>query len=72
MRGIPRWMHVLVARIDDGGSEISVVGSPLRMSATPTKVGGSVPELGQHTEEVLLEIGYSWDEIEQLRTDGAL
>jgi crotonobetainyl-CoA:carnitine CoA-transferase CaiB-like acyl-CoA transferase len=27
------------------------------------------PEHGQHTEEVLLEIGYDWDEIAALRDD---
>jgi crotonobetainyl-CoA:carnitine CoA-transferase CaiB-like acyl-CoA transferase len=33
---------------------------------------GPAPELGQHTEEVLLEAGYGWDEIAQLRESGAL
>jgi formyl-CoA transferase len=30
------------------------------------------PELGQHTEEVLLEAGYSWEEISRLRGSGAI
>jgi crotonobetainyl-CoA:carnitine CoA-transferase CaiB-like acyl-CoA transferase len=25
------------------------------------------PEFGQHTEEVLLEYGYSWEDIEQFK-----
>jgi len=29
------------------------------------------PELGEHTEEVLLEIGYTWDDIAHLRDQGA-
>ena len=29
------------------------------------------PEAGQHSEEVLLELGYSWDEIGDLRERGA-
>jgi crotonobetainyl-CoA:carnitine CoA-transferase CaiB-like acyl-CoA transferase len=32
----------------------------------------AAPELGQHTEEVALEIGLSWDEIERLKASGAL
>lgn len=48
-----------------------VVGSPIRLSETPTVPGVVAPELGQHTEEVLLEAGFSWDELEQLRADGA-
>ncbi|MGD9749754.1 MAG: CaiB/BaiF CoA transferase family protein [Acidimicrobiia bacterium] len=48
-----------------------VVGNPIRLSDTPTVAGVVAPELGQHTEEVLLEAGFSWEEIEQLRADGA-
>jgi crotonobetainyl-CoA:carnitine CoA-transferase CaiB-like acyl-CoA transferase len=31
-----------------------------------------VPELGQHAEEVLLENGYSWNDIGTLSADGAI
>jgi len=31
-----------------------------------------VPELGQHTEEVLLELGYNWDQIVALKERGAI
>jgi len=30
------------------------------------------PEFGQHTEEVLLELGYSWEEIGTLRDTGVV
>jgi crotonobetainyl-CoA:carnitine CoA-transferase CaiB-like acyl-CoA transferase len=46
------------------------VGIPVEMSATPGSIQGPAPELGQHTEEVLLEVGYSWEEIEALRDAG--
>jgi crotonobetainyl-CoA:carnitine CoA-transferase CaiB-like acyl-CoA transferase len=49
---------------------IRVVGSPLTLSATPVRPAGPPPELGQHTEEVLLELGYAWEEIEALRDGG--
>lgn len=47
-------------------------GSPFRMSLTPTEVATRVPEIGEHTEEVLLELGYSWDDIDNLRLAGAI
>ena len=48
-----------------------MVGSPIRLSATPTTPTSTVAELGQHTEEVLLEVGCTWEDIEQYRADGA-
>lgn len=48
-----------------------VVGTPVRFSATPARPGVVAPELGQHTEEILLEAGFSWDEMAQLQADGA-
>ena len=50
---------------------VKVVGNPIRLSATPTEPGIVAPEIGQHTEEVLLEVGFSWDEIDELRAEGA-
>jgi formyl-CoA transferase/CoA:oxalate CoA-transferase len=51
---------------------MSIVGSPVDLSGTPAEPGVTAPELGQHTEEVLLEAGYSWEEIAGLRGAGAI
>ena len=51
---------------------IRFVSTPIEFSETPVKSQGPQPELGQHTEEVLLEIGYDWDEIVKLREEGAI
>ncbi len=50
--------------------KIRVVGNPLTLSATPVGPAGPPPELSQHTEEVLLELGYAWEEVEALRAKG--
>ena len=49
-----------------------VPGPAVRMSATPSRVQGGGPELGQHTESVLLAAGFTWPEIEALRASGAI
>ena len=44
------------------------VGNPIKMSDSPTDVTRS-PLLGEHTDEVLGQLGYSATEIAQLRSD---
>ncbi|HEX2171577.1 MAG TPA: CoA transferase [Dehalococcoidia bacterium] len=47
--------------------EVPAVNSPLRLSETPVRVERSAPLLGEHTEAVLTEIGYSAEEVRRLR-----
>tara|TARA_A100001037_G_scaffold16369_1_gene14349 strand:- start:97 stop:1284 length:1188 start_codon:yes stop_codon:yes gene_type:complete len=59
--------NYIVELEDVNGETRRVVGSPIKMSDTPTSPSASAPELGQHTEEVLLELGYTWEQIGELR-----
>ena len=58
-------------RVEHPDGKRVVVGTPIRMSETPLEPGAVAPELGQHTEEVLLEHGYTWEDIGALRDEGA-
>ena len=49
-----------------------IVGFPWKFSETPAVAAPAAPELGQHTEEVLLAVGYSWEDIVSLRESGAI
>jgi crotonobetainyl-CoA:carnitine CoA-transferase CaiB-like acyl-CoA transferase len=51
---------------------MTVPGPPIRMSETPCQIQGSGPELGFSTEELLIELGYSWDEISGMRDNDVI
>ena len=46
---------------------IRLVGQPVTLSRTPSKMAARPPEFGEQTEEVLAEFGFSSDEIAHLR-----
>ena len=48
------------------------IGIPIKLSETPGRFQRPAPTLGQHTDEVLTELGCSDDEIDKLRTGGAV
>ncbi|MFM0416387.1 formyl-CoA transferase [Paraburkholderia aromaticivorans] len=47
------------------------VGNPIKLSDSPTEVTRS-PLLGEHTDEVMAELGYSPEQVSALRTAGAI
>ncbi len=54
------------------GETIAMVATPIDFSATPAHTRTGAPELGQHTEEVLLAHGYAWEELAKLKTQGVI
>ena len=51
---------------------VRTVGFPVKFSETPATIDRGAPLLGEHTQEVLAELGYTDDEIEALMRSGAV
>jgi len=49
-----------------------LIGVPVKLSRTPGRIFRAAPTLGQHTDEILAEIGLSPDEIRDLREKKAV
>jgi alpha-methylacyl-CoA racemase len=63
----------MVVSIDQPGvaEPVRQLGVPVKLSRTPGAPQGPGPVLGEHTREVLREVGYSDDEIGELEEHGA-
>ena len=52
---------------------IKMCNFPVIFSETPTGIWKEAPELGQHTEAILIdELGYDWDDIQKLQEAGSI
>lgn len=61
--------YLLQIEGDDG--PFTVVANPVQFDETPPELVRA-PEHGEHTEVLLLELGYDWDEISRLKDAGAI
>ncbi|MCF8566468.1 CoA transferase [Alicyclobacillus tolerans] len=52
--------------------DLTLVGSPVKLSATPPALRMPPPRLGEHTREVLSELSYHQDKIDDLKEKGVI
>jgi crotonobetainyl-CoA:carnitine CoA-transferase CaiB-like acyl-CoA transferase len=48
------------------------IAFPVKFSETPAVIQGPPPELGEHTEEILIGLGYSLEEAARFKDEGAI
>ena len=65
----PQVKHLIMAKTVSGHArgDMELVGQPIRMSRTPSSMTMPPPDYGEHTEEILKEMGLEAIEISELR-----
>ena len=68
-----REMEISLPHPLSGKGDVSLIGSPVKMSATPVSYRHAPPTLGQHTNEILAEmLGMDEDECRELAQKGVV
>ncbi|HEU5296515.1 MAG TPA: CoA transferase [Burkholderiaceae bacterium] len=63
----------MFVRVPFGAVDVEVFGSPMKLSGTPLRTEGSVPQLGQHNHEVYVDwLGIEPERFEALRSAGVI
>jgi crotonobetainyl-CoA:carnitine CoA-transferase CaiB-like acyl-CoA transferase len=60
--------EMVVAVNHPTAGSIPLVGSPLKLSRTPVEIKRHPPLAGEHSKEVMLELGYTEEKIEELQS----
>jgi len=70
----PQVLHrkMLVETIHPRAGRVRQIGVPIKFSETPGEIRTPAPEIGEHTEEILKEMGYTEEEIQRLRKGGVI
>ncbi len=69
----PQVQHLKIAQtVKAKDRSVTLVGQPVTLSRTPSKVVSPPPRLGEHTNAVLREFGFSPKQIAELRRAGAI
>ena len=62
----------LVTEVDSAAGPVALLGLPTHVDGAPVQPPGPPPVLGEHTDEVLRDLGLTEEEVADLRTEGAI
>lgn len=62
----------MVLEWDQPSGKVKALGFPVKMSDTPARIHRPSPQLGQHTEEILSDLGFSNEKIKELKEKGVI
>lgn len=69
---LAREMILKLTNVKGSGKDVPLTGVPIKLSGTPGVAKLSFPNLGEHTELLLSEAGYSKSEIDQFKNKGVV
>jgi crotonobetainyl-CoA:carnitine CoA-transferase CaiB-like acyl-CoA transferase len=52
--------------------KLRLISQPVKLSRTPARLLTATPERGEHTEEVLLEMGFNSGEVAKFKSEGII
>jgi len=67
-----RSRQMLVETTHPKAGRVRQIGVPIKFSETPGEIRRPAPEIGEHTEEILGELGYAQEEMDRLRKMGVI
>ena len=70
----PQVQHLGIAQVVESATlgRQEVVGQAVNLSRTPSTIRMATPELGEHTNQILNDLGYAPEQIVELRKNGAI
>ena len=70
----PQVQHLGIAQVVESATlgRQEIVGQAVNLSRTPSTIRMATPELGEHTNQILNDLGYAPEQIIELRKNGAI
>jgi len=62
----------MVLEVEQPSGKVKTLGFPVKMSETPAAIYRPAPTLGQHNKEILASLGYSTEQIDDLKAKGVI